>query len=694
MVGANLIMDKEKGLGKVRNIGFIAHIDAGKTTVTERSLFYAGKTYKMGEVHEGTTVTDWMHQEKERGITITSAATSCNWDNHQINIIDTPGHIDFTVEVERSLKVLDGSVVIFCAVSGVEPQSETVWRQAQKYQVPRICFVNKMDREGADFFAVVEEMKEKFQMPIAALQVPIYEKDKFSGVIDLIEEKAFYFEGKFGEVVSHKDVPQNLSQLCLQKKEALIEKIAELDDAIMGKVIEGQEIEKRELSFAVRKNVLANKLVPVLCGSALKNKGIQQLLDAVCDYLPSPLEARPVVGQGLNKEEKVIRADINAPFCALCFKVAVDPFVGKIFYLRVYSGKIDLSSIIYNSTQQKKEKITKIVKMHANKQEMINSVKAGDIACFVGLKDTMTGDTLTTEANPIVIEKIKFPEPVVALAIEPKTKADQEKLFQALRRLSGEDPSFKVAYNRETGQNVISGMGQLHLAIMVDRLLREFKVQAKVGKPQVAYKETINKKIQATGKFIQQRGGQGQYGHVEFVMAPGGEGSGVVFENQIKSGVIPKEFISSVREGVVEAAESGILGGYPVVDLKVTLIDGSYHDVDSSELSFKIAAEIAFKEGLRKAQSTLLEPIMDLEIIVPVEYLSQVIGDLNSRRAKINAVKEKKNLRLVSVDIPLSESFDYADTLRNLTQGRASYTIEPSYYQKVPKDLLGKVLGL
>ncbi len=688
-------MDKEKSLSKIRNIGFIAHIDAGKTTVTERTLFYAGRTYKIGEVHEGTAVTDWMHQEKERGITITSAATSCNWKQHQINIIDTPGHIDFTVEVERSLKVLDGAVVIFCGVSGVEPQSETVWRQAEKYHVPRICFVNKMDREGADFFAVVAEMREKFQMPTIALQVPIYQQDRFVGVVDLIEEKSLYYQGEFGQNVKEAEIPEELKEVCAKKKEIIIEKIAELDDAFMSKVIEGEKIRKQEIVFAIRNYVIKNKLVPVLCGSALKNKGIQQLLDAVCGYLPPPEEVKPVSAKVIATGEDInIEANPKGSFCALCFKIVSDPFVGKLFYVRIYSGSVDSADAIYNATQAKAEKITKIVKMHANKQEIVKNAKAGDIVCFAGLKNTMTGDTLTSKTNPVMIENIKFPEPVVALAIEPKTTADQEKLFSALTKLADEDPSFKVAYNRETGQNVISGMGQLHLAIMVDRLLREFKVQAKVGKPQVAYKETISKKVQATGKFIQQSGGQGQYGHVEVVMTPSKEGAGIEFENKIKAGVIPKDFIPAVRKGVAEAAESGILGGYPVVDLKVILIDGSYHDVDSTELSFKIAGELAFKEGLRKARSILLEPIMDLEIITPVEYLSQVIGDLNSRRAKIHLVKEKKNLRMVSVEIPLSESFDYADSLRNLTQGRASYTIEPSYYQKVPEELLSKILGI
>jgi len=685
----------KKGLELTRNIGFIAHIDAGKTTTTERVLFYTGRTYKVGEVHEGTTITDWMVQEKERGITITSAATSCQWHDKQINIIDTPGHIDFTVEVERSLKVLDGVVVIFCGVGGVEPQSETVWRQADKYHIPRIAFINKLDRIGADFFSVLNDMQEKLQVVMAPVQLPIYRNDEFVGLVDLLIDEALYCEGELGEDVVHGEIPEEMKEPVIKAKERLVEKLAELDDEIMQKVINGDGITSQETKNAIRKYVSMNKFIPVLCGSALKNKGIQQLLDAVCDYLPSPLEAGEIIGVDERRgQEQVVKIAETSPLCALCFKVATDPFVGKLFYIRVYSGKIAAASHIYNVTKKTKERVIKILKMHANKQEVVKEAKAGDIVCLVGLKDTVTGDTLCDNRHPILLEAIKFPEPVVSLAIEPKTKADQEKLFVGLRKLSDEDPSFKVVYNRETGQNIISGMGQLHLEIMVDRLIREFKVTARVGKPQVAYKETITRRVESVGKFIQQTGGRGQYGHVVLLLEPLGKGKGIIFENKIKSGAIPKEYIPAVEEGVFEAAESGVLGGYPVVDIKATLIDGSYHDVDSSELAFKVAGEIGIKEGLRKAKPVVLEPVMDLEVVTPTEYVSQVIGDLNSRRAKISSIRERKNLRIARADVPLSEVFNYADALRNLTQGRASYTIEPSYYEKVPEELLSKILGI
>ncbi len=685
----------KKGLDLTRNIGFIAHIDAGKTTTTERVLFYTGRTYKVGEVHEGTTITDWMAQEKERGITITSAATSCQWHDKQINIIDTPGHIDFTVEVERSLKVLDGVVVIFCGVGGVEPQSETVWRQADKYHIPRIAFINKLDRIGADFFSVLGDMQEKLQVVMAPVQLPIHKDDEFVGLVDLLIDKAIYYEGELGEDVVHGEIPEEMKELVIKAKERLIEKLAELDDEIMQKVINGDGITSEETKNTIRKYVSMNKFVPVLCGSALKNKGIQQLLDAVCDYLPSPLEAGELIGVDERKgQEQVVKIAETSPLCALCFKVATDPFVGKLFFVRVYSGKIATASHIYNVTKKTKERVMKILKMHANKQEVIKEAKAGDIVCLVGLKDTVTGDTLCDNRHSILLEAIKFPEPVVSLAIEPKTKADQEKLFAGLQKLSDEDPSFKVVYNRETGQNIISGMGQLHLEIMVDRLIREFNVTARIGKPQVAYKETITRRVESVGKFIQQTGGRGQYGHVVLLLEPLGKGKGIIFENKIKSGAIPKEYIPAVEEGVLEAAESGVLGGYPVVDIKATLIDGSYHDVDSSELAFKVAGEIGIKEGLRKAKPLVLEPVMDLEVVTPTEYVSQVIGDLNSRRAKISSIRERKNLRIARADVPLSEVFNYADALRSLTQGRASYTIEPSYYEKVPEELLSKILGI
>lgn len=695
LVYANLCKDMKEDLSKIRNIGFVAHIDAGKTTTTERILFYAGRIYKMGEVDSGTTTTDWMVQERERGITITSAATYCSWKNYHINIIDTPGHIDFTVEVERSLKVLDGVVVIFCAVGGVEPQSETVWHQADKYHVARIAFINKLDRQGADFFSVLEEMKAKLNTLIAPLQLPIYQEDEFVGVVDLIRNKAMYFEGEASTDMVSKDIPEQLKEKAIKYRENLIEKLAELDDEFMQRVISGEKITEEQITSKIHQYVLLNRFVPVLCGAALKNKGIQPLLDAICDYLPAPKDLGAVKGFSLDGEDYETREiSSSSPLCALNFKVFTDAFVGKLFYIRIYSGKISTSMTVYNSTKRATEKISKIVRMHANKQEIVNEAKAGDIVCLVGLKETTTGDTLCEEKYPIILEEIKFPQPVVSVAIEPKTQGDQEKLFMGLRKLEEEDPSFKVMYNRETGQNVISGMGQLHLEIMVDRLLREFNVSARIGKPQVAYKETITNKIEAVGKFIQQTGGHGQYGHVVLLMEPSEKGEGVIFENKIRGAAIPKEFIPAVKKGVLEASESGILGGYPVVDIKMTLIDGSYHDVDSSEFSFKIAAEMAFKEGLRKGRSIILEPIMELEVITAAEYLSQVIGDLNARRARVSSVSERKNLRIVKADVPLSEVFNYADILRNLTQGRASYTIEPSYYERVPSALMAKILGV
>ena len=685
----------KENLNLVRNIGIVAHIDAGKTTSTERMLFYAGRIYKIGEVDDGTTTTDWMVQERERGITITSAATYCNWKNYHINIIDTPGHIDFTVEVERSLKVLDGVVVIFCAVGGVEPQSETVWHQADKYHIPRIAFINKLDRAGADFFNVLEEMNKKLNTLNVPVQVPLYENEEFAGVIDLVKNKAVYFKGKSGEEISYEAIPEGLRAISIKYREHLIEKIAELDDEFMQKVISGVNISEEEIIAKIRHYVIANNFVPVLCGSALKNKGIQLLLDAVRDYLPSPKDVGVVKGLSLDgKDYETREVSSSSPLCALNFKVFTDSFVGKLFYTRIYSGKIATSSLIYNSTKRAKEKISKILRMHANKQEIVNTAMAGDIVCLVGLKETTTGDTLCEEKYPIILEEIKFPEPVVSVAIEPRTQVDQEKLIMGLKKLEDEDPSFKVAYNKETGQNVISGMGQLHLEIMVDRLLREFNVEAKIGKPQVAYKETITRKVESVGKFVQQTGGHGQYGHVVLLMEPQEKGQGIVFDNKIKGAAIPKEFISSVKEGVLEAVESGVLGGYPTVDIKITLTDGSYHEVDSSELAFKIAAEMAVKEGLRKAAPTILEPIMELEVLTPNEYLSQVIGDLNTRRAKILSVSERKNLRIVIAEVPLSEVFNYADVLRNLTQGRASYTIEPSYYERVPDNLVAKILGV
>ncbi len=677
----------------IRNIGFVAHIDAGKTTTTERALFYSGRVYRLGEVDEGTATTDWMEQEKKRGITITSASTYCRWRDYHINIIDTPGHIDFTVEVERALKVLDGAVIIFCGVGGVEPQSETVWHQADKYRVSRIVFVNKMDRTGADLLAVVEEMRNKLGANVALIQLPIYENDEFKGIVDLIRNEAVYYEDELGERMIKKPVPAHLEKDVVRFRDELIERLAERDDEFMNKFIHQERLKEEDFIRVVRKCVLENKFYPVLCGSALKNKGIQLLLDAVCNFLPSPHDLKVVKGlHPTKKEVEEIEISYKAPFCALCFKVFTDPFVGKLFYTRVYSGKVSTSSLIYNATKKSKEKITKIVRMHANKQEIISNAKAGDIVCLVGLKETTTGDTLCDPQYPLLLEEMRFPEPVVSLAIEPKTKADQDRLVTALKKLEAEDPSFKVSYNRDTGQNIISGMGQLHLEVVVERLLSEFKVKARVGNPQVAYKETIKKRVESVGKFIQQTGGRGQYGHVVLLMEPNKKG-GVVFESKIKGGIIPREFIPAVKEGVFNASNAGILGGYSVTDIKVTLIDGSYHDVDSSELAFKIAAEIAFKEGLRKASSILLEPIMDLEVITPLEYLSQVIADLNVRRAKIVSISDRRNVKTVRAEVPLREVFNYADILRNLTQGRASYTIEPFYYEEVPYEILIKILG-
>jgi len=677
----------------IRNIGFVAHIDAGKTTTTERVLFYTKRVYKIGEVDEGTATTDWMPQEKERGITITSAATYCKWKDFHINIIDTPGHIDFTVEVERSLKVLDGVVVIFCGVGGVEPQSETVWRQADKYKVPRIAFVNKLDRKEADFYAVIKEMEEKLAASILVVELPYYEDDELVGVIDLIKNKALYYKDELGLEWEYKEVPDFLKEKVNFYRDKLIEKLAELDDRILHRFVEGESFSEEEIIKTIRKYVISNQLIPVLCGSALKNRGIQPLLDAIINWLPSPKDLEVV--KGFDYQKKIVERKIseNEKFCALCFKVFTDPFVGKLFYTRVYSGKIKAGSEVFNATKKEKERINKIVRMHANRQEIISEAKAGDIVCFVGFKNTTTGDTLSDIDSPLLLEEMRFPEPVVSLAIEPKTKKDQEKLILALKKLEDEDPSFRVSYNKETGQNIISGMGKLHLEVMVDRLLRDFGVEAKVGTPYVAYRETITRKVESVGKFIQQTGGRGQYGHVVLVMQPAEKGEGIIFESKIKGGVIPREFIPAVKEGVYSSAEAGVLAGYPVTDVKVSLVDGSYHEVDSSPIAFKIAAEKAFKEGLMKAGSILLEPIMRLEVITPPDYLSQVIADLNSRRAKITSIEERKNIKVVKSEVPLAEVFDYADILRNLTQGRASYTIEPLYYEKVPEDLVMKILG-
>ena len=643
-------------LDKLRNIGIIAHIYAGKTTTSERVLFYTGRNYKIGEVHDGAATMDWMVQEQERGITITAAATTCKWKDITINLIDTPGHVDFTIEVERSLKVLDGAVVVFCGVGGVEPQSETVWRQADRYGVPRVAFVNKMDRTGSDFFAAIDQMRERLGANVAAVQLPVGRESAFNGLIDLVEKKFIHYEDELGKDFTVKDLSGDMVKDFEKYRALLVEKIAEADDKTMEGYLEGKAVSNEELKAAIRRTTIANKFVPVICGSAFKNKGVQMVLDAVRDYLPSPIDLPPVKGTNPETGEfEEFAADDKAPFSALCFKVASDPFVGKIYFIRMYSGTLESGSYIYNATRRQRERVTKIVKMHANHQEVTDSLLTGDIAALIGLKDTKTGDTLCTEKNPILIEAMRFPEPVIQQAIEPKTKDAQEKLSIAMHKLEDEDPSFRVSYNQETGQTLIAGMGQLHLEIIIDRILREFNVEAQVGAPQVAYRETIKKSTSSVGKFISQTGGRGQYGHCVIEMSPQETpGIGITFEDKIKSGAIPREFIPAVKQGVMGAAKNGVLAGYPVTDVQVILVDGSFHEVDSSELAFKMAGSIAFQEGMKKANPVLLEPIMDIEVIVPEEFMGQIIGDLSSRRAKIIALGQRLNLRTIRANVPLA----------------------------------------
>jgi len=684
---------RQFSLRDTRNIGLMAHIDAGKTTTTERILYYTGRVHRMGEVDAGTATMDWMQQEQERGITITSASTTCFWRGTRINIIDTPGHVDFTVEVERSLRVLDGAVVVFCAVGSVEPQSETVWRQADRYEVPRIAFINKMDRVGCDFYGTLKEMDEKLNAPAYPLQLPLGIEDNFRGIIDLIHMKARVYEDNLGLKFSEQPIPPDLLDEAKRYREKLIERLAESDDVLLERFIHGQEPESQEIIKAVRNLTIKNEFVPVLCGSALKNKGIQLLIDAIVDYLPSPEEVKSIEGVNPVTGEKEIRqAKDEESFCSLAFKIMTDPYVGKLTFFRVYSGVLKSGAYVYNANKGKKERIGKLVQMHANKQEIRKQVFAGDIAAAVGLKETDTGDTICDEKHPIILEKIEFPEPVISMAIEPETKTDQNKLGIALNKLTEEDPSFRVSYNKDTNQTIISGMGELHLEILVDRLLREFKVKAKAGRPQVAYKETIKESVNSTGKFIQQTGGRGQYGHVVIKMEPGDKNSGIIFINKIKGGVIPKEFIPAVEKGIHSAADSGILGGYPVTDVKVTLVDGSYHEVDSSEVAFNMAASYAFTEGLKRTKCVILEPIMKLEIITPEEYLGAVVSDLNSRRAQIESIKQKRNIRIINASVPLAEMFGYATDIRSLTSGRATYTMEPHHYQEVPKHIQEKIL--
>jgi elongation factor G len=686
--------EKNTRLEDLRNIGIIAHIDAGKTTTTERILFFTGKTYKIGTVDEGTAVMDWMVQEQERGITITSAATTSFWKGRNVNIIDTPGHVDFTAEVERSLKILDGAVVIFCAVGGVQPQSETVWRQADKYNVPRIAFVNKMDRTGADFFKVVKEMQDRLGANAIPLQIPIGAEEGFSGVIDLITMKAItYKEGDEKTLFEVHEIPHDLKKTASHYRHELIESLGEVDEMVMEKYIHEKGLYPKEILSVVRRATIAGRMIPVLCGAAAKNKGIPQLLDAITEYLPSPLDIPPVKGTDPETGEVIERkASEDEKFCGLMFKIMTDPFVGKLAYIRVYSGTLNTGDRVYNSAKDRDERIVKILKMHANKQEIVDRALAGDIVATVGLKNTTTGDTICDEDHPILLEAMHFPEPVISMAIEPKTKADQEKLGLALNKLVEEDPTFRVSYSKETGQTIISGMGELHLEILIDRMLREFNVGANVDKPQVAYKETITRQTRAVGKFIQQSGGRGQYGHVVCDIAPAAKGAGILFVNKIIGGAIPKEYISAVEDGMHEAAANGALAGYPVTDVEIKLVDGSYHEVDSSDIAFKMAAAIAFNDGMKAGSPVLLEPIMDLEVIVPEQYMGDVIGDLNSRRVRINSIQDRTRLKVIRGHAPLAEMFGYATTVRSLTQGRATYTMEPSFYQEVPKNISDKIV--
>ncbi len=679
-------------LEKTRNIGIMAHIDAGKTTTTERILFYTGKVHKIGETHEGAATMDWMAQEQERGITITSAATTCFWKNHRINIIDTPGHVDFTVEVERSLRVLDGSVTVFCAKGGVQPQSETVWRQADKYMVPRMCYVNKMDTLGADFFNCVKQMRERLKANAIPIQLPIGAEDNFKGVVDLIKMRAFIHKDDKGLEIEETDVPADLKELADKYRQEMVEAAAEQDEELMMKYLEGEELTAEEIKKGLRIGTLACKLTPVCCGSSYKNKGVQELLDAVIEYMPSPLDIPAIKGINPDTEEEVERkASDDEPFAALAFKIATDPFVGKLCFFRVYSGTLEAGSSVLNSCKGKKERIGRILQMHSNHREDIDKVFAGDIAAAVGLKDVTTGETLCVESAPVILESMEFPEPVISVAIEPKTKADQEKMGIALSKLAEEDPTFKTYTDQETGQTIISGMGELHLDIIVDRLKREFKVECNVGAPQVAYKETIRNKVKAQGKFIRQSGGRGQYGDVWFELEPLEPGSGIQFESKIVGGAVPKEYIKPTEDGFREATNVGILAGYPVVDVKATLVDGSYHDVDSSEMAFKIAASMAFKECCKQAKPVLLEPIMKVEIVVPEEYMGDVIGDVNSRRGRLEGMDDQAGMKIIRAFIPLSEMFGYATDLRSRTQGRGTYSMEPSHNEEVPKSIMDAI---
>ena len=688
-------MPRQFPLEKTRNIGIMAHIDAGKTTTTERILFYTGRVHKLGEVHEGTATMDWMEQEQERGITITSAATTCQWRGHRVNIIDTPGHVDFTVEVERSLRVLDGAVAVFCAKGGVEPQSETVWRQADKYRVPRIAYVNKMDIMGANFYNVVQMMKDRLSANPVPIQIPIGKEDTYQGIVDLVTMKAIIYVDDLGKVSQETEIPTDVKDLAEEYRVKLLEAVAEVDEELMMKYLEGEEITEEEIKNAIRKGTINLQMTPVLCGSSYKNKGVQPLLDAVVDYLPSPVDIAAVKGFSPDNNEEIERkTSDDESFCALAFKIMSDPYVGKLTFLRVYSGTLSAGSYVYNSTKNRKERVGRLLQMHANHREDIDVIYAGDICAAIGLQNTTTGDTLCDENNPIILESMEFPEPVIQVAVEPKTKADQEKMGIALQRLSEEDPTFKVSTNHETGQTLIAGMGELHLEIIVDRMKREFKVEVNVGKPQVAYKETIRKPIKIEGKYIRQSGGRGQYGHVWLELEPMERGSGYEFVNKIVGGIIPKEYIPSVDAGVQDAMQAGILGGYQVVDVRVTLYDGSYHEVDSSDMAFRIAASQAFKEGMKKADPVLLEPIMKVEVVVPEEYMGDVMGDINSRRGRIEGMELRGNAQVIRAFVPLAEMFGYATDLRSRTQGRGTYTMQFDHYEEVPKNIADKVLEI
>ena len=687
-------MAREYSLEKTRNIGIMAHIDAGKTTTTERILFYTGVNHKIGEVHDGAATMDWMVQEQERGITITSAATTCHWKNHRINIIDTPGHVDFTVEVERSLRVLDGAVAVLTARGGVEPQTETVWRQAENYNVPRMAYVNKMDITGADFYNVIKMMKERLNANAVAIQLPIGAEDDFKGIIDLVKMEAIVYEDDLGKVEDEVAIPDDMKDQAEEYREILLEALSELDDDFMEKYLGGEEITEDEIKAVIRKGTVACKLCPVTCGTSYRNKGVQPLLDAIVDYMPAPTDIPPIAGINPETGEEDHRPSSDeAPFSALAFKIMTDPYVGKLAFFRVYSGILDGGSYVYNSTKGKKERIGRILQMHANHRKEIERVYSGDIAAAVGHKDTTTGDTLCDEEHPIILESMVFPDPVISVAVEPSTKNDQEKMGVALQKLAEEDPTFRVRTDQETGQTIISGMGELHLQIIVDRMLREFKVDCKVGEPQVAYRETIRKSVEAEGKFVRQSGGHGQYGHCWLKLEPQEPGEGFAFENKVVGGAIPKEFIKPIEDGVKQAMEAGVVAGYPMVDIKATVFDGSFHEVDSSEAAFKVAGSMAFRNGAEKANPVLLEPYVKVEVTVPEEYMGDVIGDLNSRRGRIDGMEARNGSQVITGFVPLSEMFGYSTDLRSKTQGRGNYSMEVAYYDEVPKNIADKIVA-